>query len=571
MVGRELKTRADFEKLALELLNPLIPHYSKEGARLYLGANRAVYEQEAAWAEAFLRPLWGLVPMWAGGSHNPQFEAIYQRGLTAGTDPKGEEYWGGFHDVDQRFVEMAALSYGLLMAPEVLWEPLSKEAQGNAAAWLSGMNQYECPPCNWMFFGILVNIALKSKNRGEFDKKRLEEYLDYIESCYEGNGWYIDGQNGEKDYYVSFAFHYYSLIYIRFMRDEDPGRCREYEERARIFAEDFVYWFEDDGAALAYGRSLTYRMAQVSFFSMCATCELEVLPFPVMKGIIARHFKFWMKQPVFDNGGILTIGYGYPNLLMSEQYNAPGSPYWCMKSFALLSLPEDHWFWKLQEAPLTGLSSARLISNGSMLIQRLHGRVNAFVCGRTLPHQHVLTEEKYSKFVYSSRFAFSVPRSFHTLEETAADSVLAVISNGMVYTKGITKNWVSGEDFISMEWSPCHGIRIFTELKLLSNGHKRTHIIESAMEAAACDCGFALPDTEGKEERTGECFAEVLFEGESYFVINKDGKGTGRLIHPSPNTNLMHPKTVIPAMEYRIEKGRQTVVTEFLELEAGNL
>ncbi|MGL6217099.1 MAG: DUF2264 domain-containing protein [Lacrimispora sphenoides] len=103
-----------------------------------------------------------------------------------------------------------------------------------------------------------------------------------------------------------------------------------YEQRAFSFTREFLYWFAEAGSALAYGRSLTYRMAQISFFSMCVANELEVLPLPVMKGLIARNLQFWMKQPIFDNAGILTIGYGYSNLLMSEQYNAPGSPYWCM-------------------------------------------------------------------------------------------------------------------------------------------------------------------------------------------------------------------------------------------------
>ena len=59
------------------------------------------------------------------------------------------------------------------------------------------------------------------------------------------------GQNGEKDYYISFAFHYYSLIYCRFMRENDPDRCALYEERAKLFAADFINWFAEDGSALA--------------------------------------------------------------------------------------------------------------------------------------------------------------------------------------------------------------------------------------------------------------------------------------------------------------------------------
>lgn len=89
-----------------------------------------------------------------------------------------------------------------------------------------------------MFFGILVNIALKSIG-APYSSDILSQYLDYIESCYEGDGWYLDGQNGEKDYYISFAFHYYSLIYCRFMKTEDPKRCINYENRGMTFCKRF--------------------------------------------------------------------------------------------------------------------------------------------------------------------------------------------------------------------------------------------------------------------------------------------------------------------------------------------
>lgn len=61
-----------------------------------------------------------------------------------------------------------------------------------------------------------------------------------------------------------------------------------------------------------------------------------------MKGLIVRNFNWWLGQKMFDRDGILTIGYCYPQMYMAERYNAPGSPYWGMKSFLLLALPDDH-------------------------------------------------------------------------------------------------------------------------------------------------------------------------------------------------------------------------------------
>ena len=109
-----LHNKKDFQDCMLSILEPLKPYYSEEKARLTLGVTMAHYDIGATWMEAFSRPLWGLVPFWAGGGKEPEFEEIYRKGLTAGTDEKNPEYWGECTSFDQRFVEMAAISYGIM-------------------------------------------------------------------------------------------------------------------------------------------------------------------------------------------------------------------------------------------------------------------------------------------------------------------------------------------------------------------------------------------------------------------------------------------------------------------------
>ncbi len=138
---------------------------------------------------------------------------------------------------------------------------------------------------------------------------------------------------GDKDYYNPFVMVTYGMVYAKFMYQEDPHRCRRFTERALAFGRDYIYWFSQDGSSFAYGRSMTYRFAQAAYFAVCALCGVEAFPLPVLKGILARHLVYWLNQPIFDNAGILTIGYAYPNLQMSESYNAPGSPYWALKAF----------------------------------------------------------------------------------------------------------------------------------------------------------------------------------------------------------------------------------------------
>ena len=59
-------SKKDFQELLLSIVEPLKPYYSEEKARLLLGVTATNYDRKAETMEAFSRPLWGLVPFWAG-------------------------------------------------------------------------------------------------------------------------------------------------------------------------------------------------------------------------------------------------------------------------------------------------------------------------------------------------------------------------------------------------------------------------------------------------------------------------------------------------------------------------
>lgn len=541
-------TRKDFADLMLSILEPLKPYYSKGGARLKIGYTGAHYDDSSAWMEGFSRPLWGLTAFWAGGGRDQEFEEIYRKGLVSGTDPKSPEYWGTCFDYDQRLVEMAALAYGLLFAPEKVWDPLSEKEKENLAAWLNEINRNKCCDCNWRFFNVLVNVALKKRHM-PYDEKELQSSLDFIETCYIGDGWYVDGENGQADYYIPFAMEFYGIVYAMVMKEEDPVRCQRYLKRAEIFGKDFACWFSADGSALPYGRSLAYRFAQVAFYSACVMAHIEPLPLPVMKGIIVRHLEYWLRQPIFDHAGLLTIGYCYPNLQMAESYNAPGSPYWAMKAFACLILPEEEPFWSCEAAPLPAMEEQKYLPKANMIIQRRKdGNVVALPGGRTFSHVHTHTEEKYAKFAYSTKYGFSVMRSPINMQEAAADSVLSFEFMGHIFMRGQADSYTVTEEKAVSVWSPLPGIQVHSEIIPVSEGHKRLHTIESEYECTAYDAGFALP----------------IEKPEGCTVRSLTGEGVFCMLKPDPNTNLVCSKTVIPMVEYHIKKGKNVIETEVL-------
>lgn len=545
----------------LSLLNPLKPHYTAEGAGVSLGVTSTNYDEKAILMEGFSRPLWGLVPFWAGGGKEPWFEAVCRRGLAAGTDPENPEFWGAPGEYDQRFIEMGAIAFGMLLAGDVLWEPLDSEEKRRLAAYLYTINEHQIPCCNWLLFRVLVNLALK-ENGMPYDRERLFEALDLTESFYLGSGWYRDGDSNQKDYYVSVAIQFYSLIYAMFMEDEDKERCGRFRERALLFAKEFIYWFDGDGEALPFGRSLIYRFAQAAFLEACLLADVAPFPVPVMKGLIVRHIKYWMQQPVFDREGILTIGYAYPNLVMAEKYNGPGSVYWSMMAFTVLALPDKHPFWTAEAAEFPKVPDICSMPEADMLVRRYRHHVTAYVPGVYSPNGHGQIVAKYGKFAYDTKFGFSVAKSCYELYENCPDSMLAFFIDGYVYVRRICEERAVREDSVWSRWSPYPGIEVETTIIPTENGHKRIHKIESTVKCEAYDCGFSvgakLSEAFASREEKGFCLAE----NKRMKCAVSSAEGEGVLITADPNTNVLYSKTRIPSIKYKIQKGVQTLCTE---------
>ena len=559
-----LQSKKDFERLLLSLLNPLKSHYTKEKAGIELGDTMAHYDYKASMMEAFSRPLWGLVPFWAGGGRDEEFEQICQKGLTSGTNKNNKEYWGECKDFDQRFVEMAAIAYGIIFTPQVLWEPLSAQEKDNLCEYLYKINCYSLPECNWLLFAVLVNVALKKVGR-PYSEEVLNRYLMQIETFYRGDGWYQDGDSGQKDYYISFAIHFYCLIYATVMEDEDPERAALYRERACVFARQFIYWFDVDGDGVPFGRSLTYRFAQISFFSACLVAGIEPFSLAEMKGLIQRHLESWLNKKMFDRDGILTIGYGYSNLIMAEGYNTPGSPYWCMKAFALLMLPDEHPFWQTEAAPYPELALACPMPYADMYVRHYGNHTTILAPGVYSPKGHGQTAAKYGKFAYDSKFGFSIAKSCFELHENAPDNMLAFVINGYVYVRRICQESKITETEVYSKWSPYPGITVKTTLVPNEEGHIRTHEIISDLECIAYDCGFAVNRGDKRDvdyqDSTGDHQAKSENRESLCAVTCLKGHGRGEVIYADANTNLLHPKTAIPAIRYEIKPGEQVIET----------
>ncbi|HGU9883336.1 DUF2264 domain-containing protein [Citrobacter freundii] len=550
-----LSSREDVTCAVNAILRALDRQFPAGQAQFSLGNTCAHYSADIACMEGLSRALWGLFPLMAGGAKVP-FAEKYIQAIKLGTDPQSPHYWGGTGPYDQRLVEMAAYGLGLALLQTQLTQHFSLSERENLHRWLNQITYSQMPDSNWNYFAIIVQLGFKRAGL-PYDQAAIDRRFELMEAYYLGDGWYSDGPGRPKDYYISMAFHFYGLLYATLSPD-DTERAVVLRERSRLFAEDFIYLSAADGASVPFGRSLTYRFAMVAFWSAVAFAELDVLSPGIIKGVILRHLRWWQKQPIFDRDGILTLGFAYPNLAMCEDYNSPGSPYWALKVFLILALPEDHPFWQAEELALPQLVEKRVIPHAAQILQHSEHseHVMMLTSGQLELNNYVNTEAKYTKFAYSSRFGFTIERGRYGIKHAACDSML-LLADGDGYYRGRRQcdEVRVDENFIWSRWSPWHDVMIETWLVPFGEWHLRLHRINSARTLQTVEGGFAVMKAEPRLCERGCLLAacngtSVIVDLSPSIVRQPDSVVT------PPNSSIMFPECAsIPVLTSEIPQG----------------
>jgi len=576
-----LNCRDDMRQCLCDLLAPLA-HYAAGGG-YNLGSAAATYSPKVSRMEAWSRTLWGIGPLVAGGGAYADMELCLSI-LKKGIDPDSPDFWGVCTDRDQRMVEMASIALCLIIARDVFWDGLDAAEQEHLYNWLSEIQKRALPANNWHFFRIFACLAFRELGL-EFDEQAEAESFDIIESCYTDDGWYADGTGGAFDLYNPMGFHFYGLVYAKLAAGRDPQRAARYIERARLFASRYALWFRDDGSVIPYGRSLTYRFAALSFFSACAFAGIEVIPWGMMKRIIQQGLRCWFSLPILDNGGILSVGYAYPNLGMADRYNSPGSPYWGLKTFLVLALPDTHPLWQAEETPLPDQSQIFTDRIPGFIVSRNADDAQLLCSGGIPPFEMNHAAQKYSKFAYSARFGFCVSRSPWSIEQAGGDSMLLLSDYHEEHwreRREITEKQ-SGPDWVSSVWQPWPDVSIQTFLCYVGQWQLRIHRIESGRKLKTAEGAFALRRcTESGEAlpvvNTAETSSEALtvfpwgasriaaLEHSSRYATSDAAlpplsERSGIIITPAPNLNILEPSCVIPTLTGIVDAGKTVLIT----------
>jgi len=558
-----IKNKNDLTSCFNTLFNSAWSLRSTSLAGILTGNEIPLYGEKIAALETFSRLMWGLFPALVDNNTQPEVCAEIFRTLAQGTDPEHPHYWGKATDVDQRCVEMAVFGVGLAIAGKTFRRYLSDSEQHNLYQWLSSIRDVQLPQNNWSFFPVMVEMGLCLSGQ-PWQPEIIERHFARLDSFYLGDGWYSDGLQRPRDYYNAMALHFYGLIYAQLMASVDPERCAILRQRAALFAADFIYYFDAEGAAIPFGRSMTYRFAQAAFWSAAAFAGLETCSPGVLKGLIFRHLRHWFQQDITDARGVLTVGYHYACPGMAEDYNAPGSPYWACKTFLILALPDEHPFWRSNELPLPPREARRLVPHpGQIVINDHHNQHHYLLNAGQFPAKpYNNSESKYGKFAYSSLLGFNLERSRYGIELAACDSML-LFAEGDGYFRGRLRNQhvEIGTSGILAHWAPWPDVQIKTWLIPLTSGHIRVHIIDTRRPLDSVEGGFPVPIVSLSEQvfdaQTGTsysaehgCFSRIsdlspLIQRESVQVISP------------PGSNIHFPcSSAVPALRQHLPVGQ---------------
>ncbi|KAJ1564128.1 hypothetical protein HK096_009489 [Nowakowskiella sp. JEL0078] len=275
---------------------------------------------------------------------------------------------------------------------------------------------------------------------------------------------------------------------------------------------------------------------------------------------------------------------------MTENYNSPGSPYWCCKAFFILGIPKTHQFWLSKELPYPqdAIPKTVALKNPGHIISHV-GKHNFLLSSGQFCHYPLrATHAKYGKFAYSSSlqvysssaFGFSVPTGQYTLEQYSPDSSLALSDNdGETWSLRLKPldshiEEHGGFPVLVSKWTPWYDVKVETYLippvEPYPNWHLRAHRVTTGRNLLTTEGGFAVYGQDenhrhlailenGKGITVSRSRSIVISSagasGISSLEIDGGKKRDAEVMRADSNSNIMCSRTVIPILQSSLSAG----------------
>lgn len=283
--------------------------------------------------------------------NNIKVADYYRHQIALLTDPTSPSYIvprsknGG---PSQNLVEFGALSVSMLIAPEILWDPLSKPQKDALANTMISYGDGPTVPSNWKFFNIFVLSFFKDKGY-PVNEKLLVEYVQKSLGHYRGEGWYND--NPAFDYYSMWAFQMYGMVWSEYIgKKYYPEYAAQFATNFKDLKDNYPYMFSQNGEMIMWGRSISYRIGSVIPFPLMGWAEdNKDINFGWMRRIASGAIKQFLQNPNFMKDNVPTLGFYGAFEPAVQGYSCRGSVYWMGKAFLALLVPDHNPFWTAKE------------------------------------------------------------------------------------------------------------------------------------------------------------------------------------------------------------------------------
>lgn len=322
------------------------------------------YSAKTAKLEGLARTLFVAAPLL---KENPDLEFngikvadYYRHQLVSISNPDSKHFiahrTGG---ASQTLLELGSLAISMKAAPDVLWNPLTKQQKDDLAATMLSYGEGPSIGSNWMFFNVFIQSFLKDQGY-KVDEKKMVDWLNKLVDRYRGEGWYNDAP--AYDYYSMWAYQSYGPLWVEFFGKNmkpasDSGLSADtYQvisekilKNEHDMVDNYPYMFARDGRMNMWGRSICYRFAAVTPLPILEYADFSDVNYGWLRHIASASLLQFMTNPDFLENGVPTMGFYGPFAPAVQIYSCRGSVYWIGKAFLGLLLPENSKYWSAVE------------------------------------------------------------------------------------------------------------------------------------------------------------------------------------------------------------------------------
>ncbi len=336
-----------------------------------------------------------------------------------------------------------------------------------------------------------------------------------------GGGWFEDGINQAYDHYNAYAFHFYGLMWAHLHGVQDSARATRWRDWAKLFVQDYQYFFAASGEHPAFGRSICYRFNCLNVFGLALVEKCTEVAPGLLRRLCTRNLDFFLSRPIYTGQGVLAPGFTDRFDKIIEPYSAPASPYWAAKGFTPLLLPPDHSFWNDAEQSLPAERGFVHLMRAPGLVTRStpDGEVEILNAGSMVGNTQLRYGAwKWSKLSYRTGVHFTY--AFPEITNFSFDSALTQqLDDGRVFGRHSTVTVEMDAEHIGYSYNLGFKTgQVNTSVESFvfwrAGWLLHVHLVEARQPVMLRLGGFALPLTQPKVERS------------DLSAFSPDGRGT---------------------------------------------